>query len=107
MYTTFKDYKSHIKGDGYTRGFVPCNAKGTNEYKNKKSLAYIADRYLSPIIVNFFSKRDIEINQDLFALSELLQWIWRSQIRDGKPINLYIPSERMRNLLLKWAKGEL
>ena len=41
----------------------------------------------------------IEIDEDGFALSELLQWIWRSQIRQGKPIILYIPSKRMRELL--------
>ena len=32
----------------------------------------------------------------------MLQWIWRSAIRDGKPINAYIPSKRMRELLINW-----
>lgn len=41
-------------------------------------------------------------SEDLFALSTLLQWIWRSQVRDGKSIDIYIPSERMRSLLKLW-----
>ena len=42
------------------------------------------------------------IKYEKYMLSALLQWIWRSQIRDGKSINLYIPSERMRELLKMW-----
>ena len=42
------------------------------------------------------------VSNRLFALQEMLQWIWRSAIRDGKPIDLYIPSERMRSLLVEW-----
>lgn len=37
-----------------------------------------------------------------WALSEMIQWIWRSAIRDGEDIYIYIPSERMRNLLSDW-----
>ena len=55
-------------------------------------------------VLDFFKCNNIEINQDLYSLCELLQWIWRSQIRDGKPINIYIPSERMRTLLKLWMQ---
>ena len=107
MYTCFKDYKGIVKGERYTKGFVPCNAKGTNEFRHKKSLAYLINRFSEPNINDFFKSHGIVLNQDLFALSELLQWVWRSQIRDGKPINLYIPSERMRNLLKAWGNGTI
>ena len=46
----------------------------------------------------------VEFDEELFSLSTLLQWIWRSQIRDGKPIEIYIPSERMRSLLKIWIE---
>ena len=42
------------------------------------------------------------MDEDLFALSEMLQFIWRSAIREGKDIHLYIPSSRMRGLLETW-----
>lgn len=43
--------------------------------------------------------------KDITELSALLQWMWRSQIRNGKPIDIYIPSERMRELLNNWIQN--
>ena len=102
MYTVFKPYCKYVKGEGYTKGFVSCNARGTNEFKNKKSLAYLINFFMSPDIKQFVEHYHIEFDDNLFSLSALLQWIWRSQIRDGKSIDLYIPSERMRDLLKIW-----
>lgn len=107
MYTTFKDFKKHISKKGYARGFVSCSSKGTNEYKNKKSLAYLINLFLPTNIIRFFTSQNIEINSDLWSLAELLQWIFRSRIREGKEINLFIPSERMRELLKKWSIGDI
>ena len=102
MYTVFKPYCKYVKGEGYTKGFVPCNARGTNEFKDKKSLAYLINFFMPPDIKQFVEHYHIEFDDNLFSLSALLQWIWRSQIRDGKSIDLYIPSERMRELLKIW-----
>jgi hypothetical protein len=52
--------------------------------------------------MKFFKKKNIEVNQDDWALSELIQWVWRSAIRNGKPITLFIPSGRMRTLFKNW-----
>jgi hypothetical protein len=104
MWTTFNDYKNIIKGNGYTKGFVSCNARATNDYVDKTTLAYLINRYITPTIKNFFIDNKIEIDEDEFALSEMLQWIFRSQIRTEKEINLYIPSLRMRILLEEWLK---
>ncbi|WP_368488790.1 hypothetical protein [Clostridium sp. BJN0013] len=102
MWTTFKDTQNSLKGKGYTKGFVPVNSRATNEFKDRTALAYIANRFTQPHIKQFFKAHDIEINEDKIALSELVQWIFRSAIREGKEINLYIPSERMRGLLKGW-----
>ena len=32
----------------------------------------------------------------------MIQWIWRSAIRDGKEVWVYVPSRRMRDLLRQW-----
>lgn len=102
MYTVFKPFCKYIKGEGYSKGFVSCNARGTNSFREKKSLAYLINFFMQPDIKQFVEHYKIEFDEDLFSLSTLLQWIWRSQIRDGKPINIYIPSERMRDLLKHW-----
>lgn len=105
MYTVFDTYQKYVKGKGYSRdkvNFVACNSRGTNKYKEKKSLAYLINFFITPDIKLFVEHYNIGFDEDLFSLSALLQWIWRSQIRDGKPIQIYIPSERMRGLLKGW-----
>lgn len=102
MWTTFKDYKNECKGNRYTKGFVECNVRATNEYKHKTNLAYLINRYYNPMIEQFFTQRKVSIDRDTYALSELIQWMFRSAIRENKPINIYIPSERMRRLLQEW-----
>lgn len=102
MYTVFKPYCKYIKGEGYAKEFVSCNARGTNNYRNKSALAYLVNFFMQPDVKQFIDHYNIEFDEDLFSLSTLLQWIWRSQIRDNKPIEIYIPSERMRTLLRMW-----
>lgn len=102
MYTTFESYKKFVSGKGYSKGFVSCNARGTNNFKDKKALAYLINLFVPPDIKQFVEHYNINFDEGLFSLSAFLQWIWRSQIRDGKPIEIYIPSERMRELLLHW-----
>jgi hypothetical protein len=99
MWTTFKEFQSLLSGKGYTKGFVSCNARATNEYRHKKSLAYCLNVYFNPYIKNFFLDKGVDVKEDKYALSELIQWIWRSAIRDNEEIQIYIPSSRMRELL--------
>lgn len=106
MWTTFQDYRTTLQGKGYTKGFVSCNARATNDFKEKTNLAYLCNRYYNPIIKQFFIDKKVTINEDIWALSELIQWMFRSAIRENKPINIYIPSERMRNLLKEWLGYE-
>ena len=57
---------------------------------------------MNPTIKNFFVCHGVDVDEENYALSELIQWIWRSRIRLGYDIDLYLPSERMRNLLILW-----
>jgi len=115
LWTTFlgveddndKDYYSRIKGNGYSSStcFAPCNCRATNEYRDRKYLAYTVNRFMNPYIKRYFNSNGLEVKEDIFALSELLQWIFRSAIRDGKEIYLYIPSKRMREMLRDWINN--
>jgi len=98
-------YKKQLLGNGYTRGFLACNAKGTNDFRHKTAIAYPINVFLNPVIVDFFSGNGINEYREnksvaeQYALSEMLQFLWRSGLREGKEVNLYIPSCRMRGLL--------
>jgi len=102
MWTTFLANKSAISGKGYAHGFKEYNLRSTNKLRDKTAIAYLVNRFLNPFVKNFFMEYDIEFNEDMYALSEMIQFIWRSAIRDGKPIQVYVPSMRMRNLLTEW-----
>jgi len=107
MWTCFKAHKKLFKSDFIPKkGWVELNARATNDHSEKTVLAYTLNRYLNPFFVTFFSKKDIFLDQDKYALSELIQWMFRSAIRNGKEIWVYIPSQRMRTLLTNWLNQE-
>ena len=105
MWTTYKDYKGLLSGKGYTSGFLSYNIRSTNEYRNKTHLAYCTNVYFNPYLKKYFLDHNVEVKEDKFALSEFIQWIWRSAIRDGKEIWIYVPSKRMRALLQDWLNN--
>lgn len=107
LWTTLKDYQFDFSGKGYAKGFTALNLRATNDYSTRSTLAYIYNRFMNPVETSFFQDNGVTVNEDLLAVSDLLQWIWRSRIRNGEPINLYIPSERMRGLLKAWANYEI
>ena len=129
MWTCQEQYRGKIAGKGYTQArsltkheltlseeekkklqkradcFVSLNAKATNDYRNRWALAYCANMYMQPLMLGFFEDSGLEVKEELYAVSCLIQWIFRSRIRDGKEIKLYLPSPRMRELYQGWLKG--
>ena len=108
MWTSTKANKSKLKGKGYTNGFVSCNARASNDYRNKSCLMYAVNWFINPEINKFFLQHNIKVNQDSIALATLLQWVWRSNIRESdsnQQINIYIPSARMRRLFYEWLSS--
>ena len=105
LWTTFKDDQSKlvdVRSGRFRKNFLQVGARATNEFRERTDIAYMVNRFIDPNLMKFFAERNIKLDADSFALSEMLQWIWRSAIRDDKPINLYIPSKRMRELLINW-----
>ena len=107
LWTCFKEDKDALKGDGYSKSFLSCNTKATNKYKDRCNLAYVVNTFMNPNIQLFFESNGIPVDSDMYALSSLIQWVWRSAIREGNPITLYVPSSRMRGLLIKWLNDEV
>lgn len=93
--------------------FVPCNARATNDYADRWALAYCCNMYANQYEVRYFQNKQtydgisVKFDENYYALSCMLQWIWRSRIRRNEPIHVYIPSTRMRNLLIDWLDGKM
>jgi len=106
MWTSFAIHKMDFVAKNInSKHWVALNSRATNKYGNKTALAYMINRYMNPFYDAFFSFRKVELDQDGFALSELVQWIFRSAIRNNEQIILYIPSWRMRSLLKAYLEN--
>lgn len=102
MWSTFKSARDLLKGDGYARGYTSLNLKATNQYMDRTCLAYACNLFMPVPHKIYYQSHGLDVNEDAYALSMMVQWIWRSAIRDGQKIHLYLPSSRMRRILYDW-----
>lgn len=86
--------------------WTPCVSRATNKYRDRDILAYMLDYHANPELIKYFDIIGVKFDRSNFSLSGLIQWICRSAIRDGKPITLYIPSARMKKILLEFLDGK-
>jgi len=131
MWTCPKSHKQRVQGKGYTcvrqmtkaekmlpeetrrerekelACFVPLNARATNDYKDRWALAYCFNMYTPLMIRHFFNNCGHPVDDDMFAIACLIQWIFRSRIRVGDPVVIYLPSPRMRQLFQRWLNCEI
>lgn len=103
IWTCKSDFENTFAQKGYAKSYIAYTERATNVYRDKDVLMFIGNRFMNPNDAAFFTKRGVRIEQDAWAVSELLQWVFRSAIRDGKKVRLFLPSRRMRELLEKWS----
>lgn len=104
MWATYGKNVKNLRAKGYSSQHTQFNLKATNKYRNRAYLAYCVNIFIQPDKRTFFQSYGIQYDEDGYALSTMIQWIWRSAIRDGKEVWIYIPSKRMRTLLKNWIK---
>lgn len=102
MWTAFKKDRASLSSKGYAGGFVPYNKRASNEYSDRHYLAYCVNNFLRPWESRYYKERGVEVDNDSYGLSFLIQWVFRSAIRNGEEIWVYIPSARMRSLFTQW-----
>ena len=102
-----KKCKFNKKNDRTKDNFLPFNVRATNDYSNRTAMAFVYNRFMNPNDKQFFTTRDVIVNEDLLAVSDLIQFLFRGCIRNGEPMNCYIPSERMRSLLKDWSEYKI
>lgn len=105
IFTCFKPDLNTV-GKKYKDQWLNCNIKATNDYRETHNVAYLCNIYPIQDIAKTASKKGNSFSQEQFALSEMVQFIFRSAIRQGEAINLYIPSSRMRAIFQNWLNDE-
>lgn len=104
LWATYKIGESILRGKGYFYNDLAFNTKATNDYRDKQVLAYCVNIFMQPNEKKYLLSNGVDVLEDRYALSVMIQWIWRSAIRDGKEIWIYVPSKRMRLLLQGWIE---
>lgn len=83
--------------------YLYSKCRATNEYSNKSVAIHAYNRYIQANLQGYFKEYTGEVlDSDMYALSELVQWVWRTRVRKGEPIDLYILSSRMKGLFEEW-----
>lgn len=94
--------------------WLDSGCKGSNTYKDRDVVVYCYSKYPNSAVNYWMVDWEIgRLDYDKFALSEMVQFIWRSCIRDmeldengnligGKPLHLYITNSRMLEIFEKW-----
>ena len=82
--------------------FLSQTIRGTNDFSHKKFMAFTCNTFLDPQINHFLKHHDVELNEEAYALNRMIQWLWRGCIRNDEEMYVFIPSKRMRYLLLDW-----
>ncbi len=109
LWTCFKDAKTTVQkncNNDYSKQFLPFNTKATNEYGHIHNVAYLCNVFPNPDLMKASSARKFHVDVEVYAISEMVQFLWRSALRNNEEISLYIPSRRMRILLQKWLNNE-
>lgn len=116
FWTTFKDWRGELEGVGYTRGkkiggevrspFVAKNKRASNEYRDCVNCIYTINIYPNGSLETHLSGVGVSLDRDMFALSELIQFIFRGSIRQHKDMYVLILSERMSGLLKDWLQTD-
>ena len=82
--------------------WIYASCRATNKHRHKSVVIHAYDRYPNQSVASYLQDFNTPVDAKVFALSEMLQWVWRSRIRDGKQITLAILSKRMKLLFLNW-----
>lgn len=105
LYTCFKRDIKHYNSK-FLNQQLAFNTRATNEYADTTHIAFLVDLYLSPELAHLNDGLANKVDQDIYALNHMIQFIFRSAIRKGEPITLYVPSNRMRTLLTDWLDDQ-
>lgn len=86
--------------------WLHANCRATNKYSDKWMLFHCYDRYPNVAVENYLIDYGQKPKRNIYAISEICQWVWRSRIRKGENIILAITNKRMYSVFLKWLNDD-
>ncbi len=103
LITCPKDYWQKLKGQRYSKAtWLHSGCRATNAYSDKTHVIYALNKHPHVLVRQHMLSADADIVQDKYALSEMLQFLWRGCIRNGEDMHVLVINPRMRKLLTDW-----
>lgn len=106
FFTCLADNTSYIAGKNYKNNWLGYSTRATNLYKDAHHIAFLMNLFMQPNIKEACDSTEYEVDEDLVALSHLVQFVFRSALRSDEPVKVYIPSLRMRGLFEDYLNGD-
>lgn len=106
-YKAFQDLIAKTTKKIAQKKFLSCTKKATNDYRNCHVVGVFIQRFLNVPISQFLSSNGVQINEKEYALSELLQFIWRSNMRveNATPVFVFIGSKGLYDNFIQWKES--
>jgi len=110
MITCVKEaWDNHKNKGGFRKGsrlgnayWVANTTRGTNAYAHCSHAIYLYDQHINPALLSWLNiENETKFKED-YALTEFIQWLYRTRVRKGEPIRVYIPSKRMERIFRSW-----
>ena len=73
--------------------------KATNNFKDRLIAIHALNVFSNIVVKRYLHDYGFVIDEDLFATSEMVQFLWRGCIRKGEPMKVLVLAPRMRLLL--------
>lgn len=106
FFTCISSNEKKIADKSFKGEWLGFSTKATNDYREKHHIAFLMNVFMQPYLKKVCDSTEFKINEDLVALSHLVQFVFRSALREDEPVKIYLPSIRMRELFERWLKGE-
>lgn len=106
LFTCLAQNAPFISGKNYRKNWLAYSTRATNLYMDTHHVAFMINVFMQPYIKQVCDSTDYQVDEDLVALSHLIQFVFRSALRKGEPIKVYIPSSRMRDLFKDYLNGD-
>ena len=106
-WTCYKEYAGDFADKNLSKKkWKPCNLRATNDLTECIIVGYFVNRFMNVAVKNFIESKGVEIDERALALSELIQFVWRSNIRtqEEKKVTVFIPAFELLKDFKDWLK---
>ena len=115
MITCVKEAWDNFKNKGgFKKGsrlgsanWVANTTRGTNDYAHCSHAIYLYDQFVNPAMLRWLEVENQRQFEEEYALTEFIQWLYRTRVRKGEHVSVYIPSKRMEKIFRSWLYNNL